>query len=204
MRKWQYEKTCYCNTIHKGGITMARRKAIKVGDVVYAVDPHGQVIEATIKSIDKEMPLPYELNIRSKARFYPREDLYLTREEATKANLLLAHDNFQKALGNTEFYDHSADAMYNEADGTFISSSGERISDMFCMTPEEDEEYRKLLAQMMDFCDKHSLPFFAVVCTSNDQEGKVGLMHSTLMPGPRTPEIIPALERLITLTRTKD
>lgn len=183
---------------------MARRKTIKVGDTVYAVDPRGHVIEATIKAIDKDAPLPYELNIRSKARFYPREDLYLTREEATKANLLIAHDNFQKALDTTDFYDHAADAMYNEKDGTFISSSGERISDMFCMTKEEDVEYRHLLAALMDFCDKHSLPFFAVVCTSNDQEGKVGLMHSTLMPGPRTPEIIPALERLIALTRAKD
>ena len=183
---------------------MARRKILKVGSTVYAVDPHGQVIEATIKSIDKEAPLPYELNLRSKARFYPREDLYLTREEATRANLLLAHDNFQKALGHTDCYDHSADAMYNEEDGTFMSSSGKIVLDMFCMTKEEDAEYRKLLGQLMDFCDQHSLPFFAVVCTSNDQEGKVGLMHSTLMPGPRTPEIIPALERLITLTRAKD
>lgn len=183
---------------------MARRKAIKVGDTVFAVDPHGQVIEATVKSIDKEAPLPYELNLRSKARYYPREDLYLTREEATKANIVWAHDNFQKALGTTDCYDHSADAMYDEKTGTFINSKGERISDMFCMTDEEDKEYRRLLAEMMNFCDQHSLPFFAVICTSNDQDGRVGLMHSTLMPGPRTPEIIPALERLITLTRTKD
>ena len=59
-----------------------KKKDFAVGDTVFAVDPHGKIVEATIKAIDPESMSPYELNLDTKFRYYTLDQLYQYREEA--------------------------------------------------------------------------------------------------------------------------
>lgn len=174
---------------------MPRKKSIKVGDVVFAVNAKGKVIEALVKSINKKDDwAPYELNLDTKARFFARNDLFLTRDEAIASAIQSVQSRFHENLSKGNNFVGDQDAEYDEETHTFLDPSGKRISEFFSLSDEAMDEYRKLTQAMMRFCEKHSVPYFGVLCTNNTEDGCFGLALSSLFPGPRTPEVFDALE----------
>ena len=178
---------------------MPRKKAIKVGDIVYAINARGKVIEATVKAINtKDDWAPYELNLDTKARFFARNELFLTREEAEASAIAEVQRRFEEATSQGRNFTGDHDAQYDEETHTFLSPTGERISEFFKLSDEEMAEYRKLMHAVMSFCAKHSAPFVSLLCTNNAEDGDYGLALSYLAPGPRTPD---AFEELAEMAR---
>lgn len=176
---------------------MPRKKAIKVGDIVYAVNAKGKVIEATVKAINKKDDwAPYELNLDTKARFFTRDELFNTRDEATVAAIQSVQNTFHEKMAKGQNFAGDQDADYDEETHTFLAPTGERISEFFQLDEEAMNEYRKLTQALLRFCEKHSAPYFGVLCTNNEDNGSYGLALSSLFPGPRTPDIFDALEDL--------
>lgn len=178
-------------------VGMARKKALKAGDIVFAVDVRGKVIEAAIRSVDKKAFLPYELALNTKARFYPREDLFLTREEAAASALSASSKRFHDATAKGQNFIGDQDAEYDEKTHTFLNPKGERISEFFEAPQEVLDQYNQRIKDVMVFCEEHSLPFFGVMCPANHKKGTFGLCLTTILPGPRTPEIFDILEEVV-------
>ena len=168
---------------------MPRKKAIKVGDIVYAVNAKGNVIEATVKAINKKDDwAPYELNLDTKARFFAKNELFLTRDEAAASAIAEVQRRFDDATSHGRNFSGDQDAHYDEETHTFLSPNGERISEFFELSEKDMAEYRKLMQSLMSFCAKHSAPFVSILCTNNKEDGGYGLALSYLAPGPRTPD----------------
>ena len=169
----------------------------KKGDTVFAIDAYGQVIEAKIKAIHKKDPLPYELDLKTKLRFYPVEELFTTREDAVAFNLRDTRKKFHAAQESGRSFVGNQDADYDEETHTFLNSDGKRISEYYTMTKKQEDEYNKMISQIIAFCEKHALPFFAMLGTHNKKNGDWGICHSSMLPSARTTPIFDAIDELV-------
>lgn len=169
-------------------------KTWKKGDTVFATDVFGKVIEAKIKSVHKKQALPVELDLDHPMRFYLPNELFATREEAVSANMRATRKQFHDAQEAGQSFSGDQDTAYDANTHTFIKANGERVSEFYKITKKQEAEYNKMLSQLIDFCEEHALPFFAMLGTYNKKNGSWGVCHSLMLPGPRTPPIFDAIE----------
>lgn len=166
---------------------MGRYKKLNVGDTVFAVTPYGKLISAKIKTINPEDDLPYELDIEARTRFYPRADLYLTKEAAQAAIRRDAVKGMEQALKDCKSGHLDMKSDYDPKTHTFTDVNGERISEYFQLSDEEKSELSKLASKLSEFCHKHTIPLIALACVAHQKKGDY-FMTSSILPGPRAPE----------------
>ena len=65
------------------------------------------------------------------------------------------------------------------------------------MTKKQEEEYNKMISQIIAFCEKHALPFFAMLGTHNKKNGDWGICHSSMLPSVRTTPIFDAIDEVV-------
>jgi hypothetical protein len=169
----------------------------KKGDTVFAINPWGKLIETTIKAVHRKEPLPYELDLKTPMRFYSADSLFETKDEAVSANLKSTCQQFHEAQESGKPFIGEQDADYDEKTHTFLNAEGKRVSEFFTMTKRQEAEYNQLISQLIAFCEKHALPFFAVLGTYNKKSGDWGICHSSMLPSVRTPPIFDAIEALV-------
>lgn len=167
-----------------------KKKEFAVGDTVFAVDPHGKIVEATIRAIDPESMSPYELNLDTKFRYYTLDQLYRYREEAEVELVKEDSQRMLQAMKHGDPCDGSVSCGYDKKTHTFLDNNGKRISEYFEATDEELAEYNKLISKVTAFCHKHAFPFFATACVFRNKKDRFGFVTSFISPGPRTPDVI--------------
>jgi hypothetical protein len=176
---------------------MPRKKKLHVGDLVYALDSRGHVIEALIKTINEEEMCPYELNIDSKLRFFTRNDLFLTRQDAEVALVKAEGARVKRQLENGAACDADVPCCYDPKTHTFLDDTGNRISEYYEASPEVVEQYSNLVSQLCALCHKESLPFFAIACMKRNKKNKFAFLTSSIYPGPRVPDLMYTIEDLL-------
>ena len=170
----------------------------KKGDTVFAADAYGKVIEAKIKSVHKKDPLmPYELDLKTPLRYYPEDALFATKEEAIAFNLKDTRKKFHEAQESGRPFVGNQDAAYDADTHTFLNAEGKRVSEYYKMTKKQEDEYNHLISQVIMFCEKHALPFFAMLGTHNKKNGDWGICHSATFPSVRTTPIFDAIDAVV-------
>ena len=167
-----------------------KKKSFAVGDTVYAINPQGEVIEATIKSINTEDMCPYELDLKTKLRFYTADDLYSFREEAEMVLAKLDGQRVQRELDSGNPCSGCVPAGYDKRTHTFLDGTGKRISEFFEASPEIVDQYSKLISKVCSFCHKHSIPVVTVACMKRTKKGEVAFLNSSILPSARVPDIL--------------
>lgn len=163
----------------------------KKGDAVYAVGLTGKIFRARIKAVHpKTQPdMPYELNIKTKARHYSEDAVFDTRSEAER---YLAKSNLkevEQALthpGNLRM----VQAVKPHEDGSYCGAGGVTIKPDFELSEAEKKELSDMAGKLDMWLASHNVPYIMCVVTAKeDQENgqSVGMRRTACFPGPRTP-----------------
>lgn len=169
---------------------MARYKKLKVGDTVFAINAHNEIIMAKIKAIKDDEWLPYELDVATKLRYYARPDLYTTPASAEKALAKKQAQECQQALDKGNAVDQCTDCKYDKKTHTFIGNKGKRISEYFECEPEIIEGYSKLVTKLAAYCNEHDIPMVTIGCMLHKKGNKYAFLESSILPGPRTADVL--------------
>ena len=170
---------------------MARYKKLKVGDTVFAIDAHNEVIMAKIKAIKEgDDWLPYELDLDTKLRYYDRPNLYTTPAAAEKALFKKQVKERKEALESGRPISQCTECDYDKKTHTFIGNNGARISEYFECEPEVMDGYSKLVSKLAAYCGEHDIPMIAIGCMMHKKGNKYAFLASSILPGPRTPDIL--------------
>ena len=163
----------------------------KKGDTVYAASLSGKIFKAKIKAVHtKTLPdIPYELDIKTKSRYYPADEIFATREEAEQG---LAKSNLkevEKALthpGNLRM----VQAVQPNDDGSYCGAGGVTIKPDFELSEEDKKELSDMAGKLDMWLAAHNIPYIMCIITAKeDQENgqSVGMRRTACFPGPRTP-----------------
>ena len=176
----------------------------KKGDTVYAIDLKGNVFKSTIKCVHrKDQMLPYELDLKTKARFYPEAELFETKQEAIE---FVSKDQMKAVQ---EALDHPAEnkshrfaipAVFTE--DSMSGCDGKMIPINFQLSDKEKEELNLLCAKLDMYCALKSIPYMMCIITANDKDGKgvhLGTRRTACFPGPRTPDWLRSLWKAMEL-----
>ena len=164
----------------------------KKGDMVYAIGPTGKIFKAKIKAThQKTQPsLPYELDIKSKARHYPEDAVFDTRKEAEKQITTENLDKVEEALQHKDSM-RMVQAVTPNEDGSYYGHGGKLIKPDFSLSEKELEELNGLASQLDMWLAKHNLPYVSCIVTAkkdNKSGQHVRMRRTACFPGPRTPD----------------
>ena len=140
----------------------------KKGDTVYAVGLTGKIFKAKIKAVHaKTQPdMPYELDIKTKARHYQEDAVFDTRAEAER---WLAKSNLQeveKALthpGNLGM----VQAVKPNDDGSYCGAGGVTIKPDFELSEAEKKELSDMAGKLDMWLAAHNIPY---ICASSQRK----------------------------------
>lgn len=173
----------------------------KKGDVVYAIGPTGKIFKAKIKGVHPKLQpdMPYELDVKSRARHYPEDAVFDTRKEAeqqiTKDNLSKVEDALQHKGAM-----RMVQAVTPNEDGSYYGNGGQIIKPDFELTEDETKELTDLASKLDMWLASHNIPYMICIVTAKteDDDGEhVGMRRTACFPGPRTPTWLKAFYGLL-------
>lgn len=161
-----------------------KTKAFKVGDTVYVRTPYLKIIKAVVKEIHDTDFLPYELDLKTKCRFYDEADMFNTYEEC------VAHAKEERVNSIEDMIQNKTRACAENdltptEDGQWITTTGEKISADFSLSAEDLKELDELVGKVQLFCMKRYIPFCILVGESR-KGMEITAHRCAYFPGPRT------------------